>query len=77
MNRQEYLTYRNNNNIGNIVFNYYIKRREQDQLDVDSFMRGFNIWGGAAFAVKTVLFHYDVKFEVLEISKQGQIIKYI
>lgn len=80
MTREEYISLREQNHIGNIVYDLYVSecnRRGQQYINPNEFMLMFNMWEHAHECVERVLQHYDMKFEIITISFKGKVVKFI
>ena len=76
MNREQYLTYRNRNDIVSILYRHFILNAVL-RLRVQDFVNFFNIWKGNKIAVKDTLNYYDTKFEIIILeSKEGKQLKF-
>jgi len=71
MNRYEYINYRSKEQIGDIIYIFYKKAcadKGISPLPTQAFLFFYNQWKYARMCAEMILNHYDVEFEILEVS---------
>ncbi len=81
MTREDYIQYRNKNDIYPMYYFYiqYRPKKEEEPLEIQDFLKLIQLWPFGQQAYEDVLTYYDHMFEVskLENLKTRQIIKFL
>ena len=69
MDKEEYLKFRTEGHIGNILYEYYKEKRDELKIELspEEFMQAFRFWGPGQnqALLDYVLNYYDNKFEMI------------
>jgi hypothetical protein len=84
MTREQYIKFRNNNNIYSIIYMFYVQTcisKGIKPLQANNFFYYFNLWavceGLNTLVIETLINYLDNKFSVILIMKEDKIIKII
>ena len=78
MTREQYIQLRNHNDIGSIVYIFYVDlctQRKIKPLDIGTFFLAFNQWKFAQYCVDMIIHKYDMDFSIIQVIKDNKIIK--
>lgn len=76
MNKETYIKYRMTNNFTVICWEYYLEMKGSIELQFNQFRELFSIWRNhTGYDYQEVVGYYNTKFGVVEVSKNGSLIK--
>ncbi len=78
MTREQYIQLRNHNDIGSIVYIFYVDlctQRKIKPLDIATFFLAFNQWKFAQYCVDMIIHRLDMDFKIIQVIKDNKIIK--
>ncbi len=82
MKREEYLHYRNSNDLGYVLFQEFVRNKKSIDLTFNDFIHLIKIWqfnkDGAGSALNNFIKKKDIEFEVVVLmNENGEVIKYM
>ena len=78
MTKEQYIQLREHNEIGNIVYIFYVGlcfKRGIRPLDTVTFFLAFNQWKFTQYCVDMIIHKYDMDFSIIQVIKDNKIIK--